>query len=209
MKNIDELFKGNDQWIEEMVDQDPGFFKNLSHGQHPDYLWIGCSDSRVGPAEITHQKPGTMFIHRNIANVVDSSDMNLLSVAYYAVKFLKIKHIVVCGHYGCGGISAAMNTAQLGFIDNWLIKIKDVYVEHETELLGIQELEERKKRLVELNVIHQVQNLEKISFIQEALNVGRYPYIHGLVMDISSGRLINLDVTTNSTRNLDDIFKYD
>src|SRR3954469_19105628 len=150
------LIKGNQVWAKEKLDQDPNFFKNLVLGQNPQYLWIGCSDSRVPANEITNTKSGEIFVHRNIANVVVHTDMNLLSVLYYAVEVLHVKHVIVCGHYGCGGVIAAMNNKDNGFVNNWLRNIKEVYQKHSKELLAISDMRERENRLVELNVIEQV-----------------------------------------------------
>ena len=160
-KSYERLLVGNQKWAAEKLKQDPNYFKGLSLGQNPEYLWIGCSDSRVPANEITGTKSGEIFVHRNIANVVVHTDMNLLSVLYYAVEVLHVKHIMVCGHYGCGGVIAAMSNRDNGFVNNWLRNIKEVYEKHSIELDTIEDLKLRENRLVELNVMEQVCNLGK------------------------------------------------
>ena len=162
------LLDGNKMWVSEKLAQDPMYFKDLAKGQNPQFLWIGCSDSRVPANEITRTRPGDIFVHRNIANMVVHSDMNMLSVLDFAVNILKVKHIIVCGHYGCGGIRAAMDNRQYGLVDNWLRFIKDVYLLHGAELDVIEDSEVRCNRLVELCVMEQVLNLTKTSIIQNA-----------------------------------------
>lgn len=204
------LLNGNKQWVRNTLKTNPTFFEELSKGQNPEFLWIGCADSRVPATEITNMMPGSIFVHRNIANLVIHTDTNMLSVVYYAVKVLKVKHIIVCGHYGCGGVNAAMGNKALGFLDNWLMNIKDVYGDHEAELNGITDQERRSNRLAELNVAAQVKNLAKISFIQEEWASGNeYPYIHGLVYDLHEGLLKDLKVTYNSPQDLRKVFQYD
>lgn len=185
----------------------PDFFEQLSQGQSPQFLWIGCSDSRVPSSQITDALPGSIFVHRNIANMVVRTDLNLLSVIYYAVKVLKVKHIIVCGHYGCGGVRAAMSNQQFGFLDNWLSNIKDVYRHNKAELDAIQDPQEKEERYVELNVTEQVTNLSMISFIQEEWQNGEYPYLHGWVYGVKDGLIKDLKITQNSAKNLDDIYK--
>lgn len=187
--------KGNEEWIEKMTRENPDFFKNLSQGQSPEYLWIGCSDSRVPANEILNLPPGSIFVQRNIANQVINTDMNLLSVVYYAVKYLKVRHILVVGHYGCGGVLAAMSDRSFGFLDNWLVSIKNVYFKHQAELDKITNEEEKGDRLVELNSIEQAKNLAKISFIQEEWQNGEGPQIHAMVYSLKDGRLRNLDAS--------------
>lgn len=199
---MEKLLKGNKEWIEKMTRENPDFFKNLSHGQSPEYLWIGCSDSRVPANEILNLPPGSIFVQRNIANQVINTDMNLLSVVYYAVKYLKVRHILVVGHYGCGGVLAAMSDRSFGFLDNWLVSIKNVYYKHQVELDKITETETKGDRLVELNAIEQAKNLAKISFIQEEWQNGIGPQIHAMVYSLKDGRLRNLDA---SIENQDDI----
>lgn len=207
-KSAKDLLEGNLKWVTETNRIKPGFFDTLSEGQSPEFLWIGCSDSRVPESEITDTVPGAIFVQRNIANMVVHTDANLLSVVNYAVKNLKVKHIIVCGHYGCGGVAAAMSNQNLGFLDNWLMHIKDVYRLHEEELDEIENEQERFDRYVELNIIEQVHNLSKVSFIQEEWHQGAYPYIHGWVYSLKSGKIKDLNVTVNSSQKLDDIYRY-
>lgn len=208
-KIMKEIFEGNEQWVQSMLDKDPTFFNNLANGQQPEYLWIGCSDSRVPANEIVNLPPGSIFVQRNIANQVGNTDMNLLSVVYYAVKYLKIKHILVVGHYGCGGVLAAMSNKSFGFLDNWLVNIKNVYDKYEDELTSIQDEHQRGNRLVELNVIEQVRNLMKISFIQEEWELGDFPEIHGLVYSLKDGKLKDLCVSTNNSDSKKSVFTFD
>src|SRR5690606_31062238 len=184
MDTYKELLAGNRAWVEEKLNQDPDYFERLSKGQSPEVLWIGCSDSRVPANEITRTKPGDIFVHRNIANMVIHSDMNLLSVLDYAVNILRVKHVIVCGHYGCGGVKAAMTNEQYGLVDNWLRHIKDVYRTHSAELDAIEDEHQRFNRLVELNVIEQVFDLSKTSIIQNAWQSRQLPMIHGWVYDL-------------------------
>lgn len=207
-EQIKELLEGNRQWVRNTLRIKPDFFDNLAQGQSPQFLWIGCADSRVPASEITNAMPGSIFVQRNIANMVIHTDSNLLSVVNYAVKVLKVKHIIVVGHYGCGGVKAAMSNEKFGFLDNWLMHIKDVYRTHSEELDSIKDLEKRFDRYVELNIIEQVGNLSKISFVQEEWETGEYPYIHGWVYSLKDGILQDLDVTMNSNKDLEKIFRY-
>lgn len=206
--SVNELIKGNSKWVKEINEKHPGFFDELSQGQSPKFLWIGCSDSRVPATEITDALPGSIFVQRNIANVVSHADANLLSVVYYAVKYLKVKHIIICGHYGCGGVGAAMSTQKYGYLDNWLVHIKDVYRLHRSELDGIKDETERGNRLVELNVVEQVNNLAMVSFLQEEWEKGEFPYIHGWVYSLKDGLIKDLGVSINSAKNLLDVYQY-
>lgn len=207
-ETINELIKGNQSWVRNITKVDPGIFDRLSEGQSPDFLWIGCSDSRVPANEVTNQLPGSIFVHRNIANMVLPTDFNLLSVVYYAVVELKVKHIIVCGHYGCGGVGAAMSNEDYGFLDNWLSNIKNVYRIYQKELEAIEDEKERVDRFVELNVREQVHSLATISFIQEAwAKKEHFPYIHGWVYQLDSGLVKDLEVTINSTQQLEEFFK--
>ncbi|MCB9230115.1 MAG: carbonic anhydrase [Bacteroidia bacterium] len=206
--SIDNLLEGNKSWVRNVTKMSPAFFQDLAKGQTPEYLWIGCSDSRVPATEITNTLPGSIFVQRNIANMVIHTDSNVLSVINYAVKVLKVKHIIVCGHYGCGGVLAAMSNNKFGFLDNWLMHIKDVYRLHEGELDGIDDLEERGRRFVELNVVEQVLNLSRISFIQEEWEIGEFPYIHGLVYSLEDGVLHDLEISVNSKDGLHTVFQY-
>ncbi|MDQ3536700.1 MAG: carbonic anhydrase, partial [Bacteroidota bacterium] len=167
-----EIFENNRRWVQKELENDPDYFKKLAQGQSPRYLWIGCADSRVPADRITGTRPGEMFVHRNIANMVVHTDINMLSVLQYAVDVLKVQDVIVCGHYGCGGVAAAMSDKQFGLIDNWLGNIKDVIRLHYDEIMAIEDNESRLKRLVELNVIEQVYNLTKTSIIQNSVNSG-------------------------------------
>jgi len=192
------LLEGNRLWVRERTEQDPKYFEQLAKGQQPQVLWIGCSDSRVPANQITNTAPGDIFVHRNIANVVVQSDLNLLSVLDYAVNILKVKHVIVCGHYGCGGVEAAMQTKQYGLVDNWLRYIKDVYRIHRKELESIDDYESRLNRFVELNTIEQTFSLMKTTIIQNAWKENNGPEVHAWVYDLKVGILKDLDVTPES-----------
>ncbi|WP_369810667.1 carbonic anhydrase [Hymenobacter cheonanensis] len=196
---IADILANNRQWVATKNAEDPEFFKRLADGQKPTYLFIGCSDSRVPASGITGTGPGEMFVHRNIANMVVHADMNLLSVLQYAVEVLGVQDILVVGHYGCGGVAAAAANKQYGLIDNWLVNIRDVVRLHETELLRITDEKQRLRRLVELNVIEQVQNLTKTNIIQNAMRGDNPPRLHGLVYDIADGVLKDLQVNAANT----------
>ena len=208
-KSYLKLIENNKKWVKEQTDKDPNFFTDLANGQTPEYLWIGCSDSRVPANEITGTKPGEVFVHRNIANMVVHSDMNLLSVLSYAVEVLKVKHIIVCGHYGCGGVIAAMGSKQYGLIDNWLRHIKDVYRFHHLELDAIQDKIERERRFVELNVMEQVRDLSKTSIVQNAWNNDQPLHVHGWVYDLNDGLIKDLGVTFTCTKDLHAVYHLD
>jgi carbonic anhydrase len=203
------LLEGNREWVRETLERDEEFFERLSKGQHPQVLWIGCSDSRVPANEITKTQPGDIFVHRNIANMVVHSDMNMLSVLDYAVNILKVRHVIVCGHYGCGGVQAAMENAQHGLVDNWLRHIKDVYRLHSKELDAIENEGERFRRLVELNVIEQVFDLSRTSIIQNAWETRNRPWVHGWVYDLRTGLIQDLNVSQTSEAALPSIYKID
>lgn len=205
-KSYQQLFENNRTWVEQMNQENPEFFNNLSKGQSPGFLWIGCSDSRVPANQITGTSPGDIFVHRNIANMVIHTDMSMLSVLDYSVNVLGIKHIIVCGHYGCGGVNTAMGHSSVGLIDNWLRHIKDVYRLHREELDAIENPTERSNRLVELNVHEQVLGLSKSSIVQKAWKDGKSLEIDGLVYDLSNGLLKDLDVLTSSTKGLEDVY---
>ncbi|HAW53239.1 MAG TPA: carbonic anhydrase [Flavobacteriales bacterium] len=191
--DIDQIFKNNKQWVEKNLNLDPDYFQNLSKGQNPELLYIGCSDSRVTAEEIIGAKPGEAFIHRNIANMVPNTDLSAMSVIHYAVNELEVKHIVVCGHYYCGGVKAAMQSADMGILNPWLRNIRDVYRTHKQELNSIADEEERYNRLVELNVQEQCINIIKTSDVQKAYRK-RGITVHGWVFDIHSGKLIDLKI---------------
>jgi carbonic anhydrase len=201
------ILDNNKQWVVNQLQIDPNYFKDLSQGQNPPLLWIGCSDSRVPANEIIGAKPGEVFVHRNIANMVIHSDMNMLSVLDYAVNALKIKHVIVCGHYGCGGIKAAMGNNSIGIIDNWIRHIKDVYRLHHAELNAIENETDRFNRFVEVNVIEQVYDLAKTSIVQSAWKSGQEVTLHGWVYGLNSGFVTDLNVNFSSNTDLDDVYQ--
>lgn len=200
------IMENNRKWVADKLNEDPEYFNKLALGQEPRYLFIGCSDSRVPSSAITGTGPGEMFVHRNIANLVVHTDMNLLSVLQYAVEVLKVKDIIVCGHYGCGGVAAAASNKQFGLIDNWLRNIKDVMRLHEREVMSIYDEETRLRRLVELNVIEQVHNLSKTSIIQNAMLSDNPPRLYGLVYDIKEGLLRDLKVDVQGFKRYEHIY---
>lgn len=197
----------NRAWVESKLDLDPDFFNKLAQGQQPPLLWIGCADSRVPANEIIGAKPGEVFVHRNIANMVVHTDMNMLSVLDYAVNVLKVKDVIVCGHYGCGGVKTAMGNASVGLIDNWLRHIKDVYRFNKDELKEIENEQERFDRFVEINAREQVYNLAKTSIVQNAWASGQELHIHGWVYGVGTGLVNDLDVSLNSNDELDQVFQ--
>ncbi len=209
MRSYDQLLQGNKDFVESITSSDPEYFKKLAEGQNPEVLWIGCSDSRVPANQITNTKPGEVFVHRNIANVCVHTDMNMLSVLDYAVNVLKVKHVVVAGHYGCGGVAAAMGNKQHGVIDNWLRHIKDVYRLHATELDSISDEGARVDRLVELNVSEQVYNLCKTTIVQNAWKERDDLEVHGWVIDIRTGYVKDLEISCRNTDNLGKVFALD
>jgi carbonic anhydrase len=209
MKNeIMELLSNNQEWVAEKLEADPDFFNKGAAGQHPKYLWIGCSDSRVPPDEITKTSPGEIFVHRNIANLVVQTDMNMLSVLQYAVDVLKVEHVIVCGHYGCGGVNAAMGTHQYGLIDNWIRQIKDTQNYYWKQLGELDEAA-RFDRLVELSVIEQVYNLGKTNTIQNAWKEGNRPKLHGWVYDIKTGFIKQQTSMINNEETLKEVCKFE
>jgi carbonic anhydrase len=187
------LIENNKVWVEEKLALDPEYFTKKALGQKPEFLWVGCSDSRVPANEITNTEAGEIFVHRNIANMVVHTDLNFMSVLQYAVEVLKVKHIIVCGHYGCGGVNAALGTSSHGLVNKWLRNIKEVYAKYEPELDAIEDNTLRSNRLVELNVIEQVHNLAKTSIVQQAWAT-RSLQVHGWVFDVHSGKLIDLKI---------------
>ncbi|MBL7801782.1 MAG: carbonic anhydrase [Chitinophagales bacterium] len=207
-ESYQKLIRGNKLFAETKLFQDPDYFKKLAEGQTPTYLWIGCSDSRVPANEITHTQSGEIFVHRNIANLVVHTDSNLLSVLEYAVNFLNVKHIIVCGHYGCGGVNAAMSNSFHGFVDNWLRNIKDVYHKHEKELAAIEDRTDRANRLTELNVIEQVRNLAKTTIVQKAWSE-RPLFLHGWVYGLNNGLVKDLAVIHDEGEDIDPIYRFD
>jgi carbonic anhydrase len=208
-KSYSRLIENNKTWVADQLQMDPAFFDKLSKGQSPEYLWIGCSDSRVPAESITGTEPGEMFVHRNIANMVVHSDMNLLSVLSYAVDVLKVKHIIVCGHYGCGGVMAAMKNQQFGLIDNWLRHIKDVYRYHHQELDAIEDETLRARRFVEVNVQEQVHDLGKTSIVQNAWKRNQSLHLHGWVYDIQDGLINDLKVNFTCPKDLHSVYHLD
>jgi len=207
MLSYEKLLADNKNWAQEQLQTDPEFFKRLENQQSPEFLWIGCSDSRVPPDKITKTQPGEMFIHRNIANMVVNTDLNLLSVLQYAVEVLKVKHVIVCGHYGCGGVKAAMGNQQLGIIDNWLKEIKDVYRSCRSEVDELQTEGEKFDRLVEINIREQVINLAKTSIIQTAWKNEQRPQLHGWVYRLGDG-IIKPVYEMDHNSDLDPLFQY-
>lgn len=208
MKAYERLLLENKAWAREKVKEDPEYFHRLAQIQTPEFLWIGCSDSRVPANEITGTEPGEIFVQRNIANMVIHTDLNLLSVLEYAVMHLKVRHIIVCGHYGCGGVKAAMSHNNFGIINKWIRSIKDVYRIHEAELTAIEAEEDRVNRLIELNVEEQVLNLAKTSIIQKAWKDRQAPYLHGWVYGLNNGLIKPLKEMAPGTR-LDHIYEYE
>jgi carbonic anhydrase len=201
------LLKGNKEWVAETLKEDPKFFERLSAGQAPPVLWIGCSDSRVPANQITNTMPGDIFVHRNIANVVTHTDMNLLSVLDYSVNVLKVKHVIVCGHYGCGGVNAALGDNQVGLIDNWLRNIKDVYRMHEREMQTIKDPEKRSNRLVELNAIEGAANVMSTSIVQNAWASGQELSVHAWVYSLQTGLITDLQVSAYGSDDVSPVFK--
>ncbi|MFC1495781.1 carbonate dehydratase [Thermodesulfobacteriota bacterium] len=202
MKSIEKIFTGNREWSAEISKSDPAFFDTISKGQSPDILWIGCSDSRVPPDTITGSSPGTIFVHRNIANMAVHTDFSFLSVLQYAIDVLKVGHVVVCGHYSCGGVTAAVKGEPHGLIDNWLLHINDVYLKYKDELMKIEEIPHRADRLSELNVLEQVSNVSITPTIQGAWQRGQKVTIHGFVFDLSSGLLKDLNIGITSSQDI-------
>jgi carbonic anhydrase len=207
MSNIDALLAGNKTWAAQRVLEDRDYFKRLSGLQTPEYLWIGCSDSRVAANVVTGTQPGEVFVHRNIANMVVNTDMNLLSVLEYGVAVLQVKHIIVCGHYGCGGVKAAMGHQYLGIINNWLRNIEDVYRFHDAELNAIEDPALRVDRLVELNVQEQVLNLAKTSIIQKSWHHHQRPVLHGWVYGLDTGLIKTLSQVNNASQ-IEPVYRY-
>jgi carbonic anhydrase len=205
-KAYQKLIEGNKKFASSKKFDDPEYFKKLSLGQKPDYLWIGCSDSRVPANEVTSTESGEIFVHRNIANMVVHTDLNLLSVIEYAIKYLDVKHIIVCGHYGCGGVRAAMANDSFGVLNNWLRNIKDVYYKHSNELDKIDDVDKRADRLTELNVIEQVRNLAKTTIVQETWQT-RELHLHAWVYGINNGLITDLSIIHNGSEDIEPIYR--
>lgn len=208
MEIIEKIFLQNRAWAQERKEENPKFFEMLANGQNPDFFWVGCSDSRVPANEVTNTMPGQIFVHRNIANMVVNTDLNMLSGLQYAVEVLKVKHVIVCGHYGCGGVKAALENTYMGMLDNWVRNIKDVYRFHRAEVDAIADETKKVNRLVELNVIEQVQNLAKTSVIQRGWKTNNSPHLHGWVYDLHDG-LLNSLIHIQPGDEIDPIYKYE
>jgi len=194
MRALKNLFENNKKWASKIKESDPDFFSRISKQQNPEYLWIGCSDSRVPANEIVGLSPGEIFVHRNIANLVVHTDMNCLSVIQYAVEVLKVKHIILCGHYGCGGIKAAMDSCEHGLIDNWLRNIKDIYRYHQVKIDALQSENEKLNLMCELNIVEQVANICHTTIVQNAWKSGQKLAVHGWIYSLEDGILKDLNV---------------
>lgn len=205
--NYNDLLEGNRKWVEETLELDPEYFEKLAKGQTPPVLWIGCSDSRVPANQVTGTLPGEVFVHRNIANVVSHTDLNLLSVMDFAVNVLKVRYIIVAGHYKCGGVAAALTSKQFGVIDNWLRHIKDVYRLHKAEIDAIKDKQEKENRLVELNVVEGVFNVCKTTIVQNAWESGQELSVHGWVIDISTGLVKDQHVSISDNDSMDEVYQ--
>jgi len=203
MRSLSQLFENNRAWAADMTRQDPDFFRRLSTQQSPHYLWIGCSDSRVPANQVVGLVPGEMFVHRNVANVVVHTDLNCLSAIQFAVDVLRIEHIIVCGHYSCGGILAALQDNKLGLIENWLRHVQDVRAKHQAELDALETEEKQHDRLCELNVIEQVTNLSRTTVVRDAWSRGQTLTVHGWIYDLSDGLLRDLEVSVASEQEIE------
>lgn len=203
MTEYQRIFENNKKWVASKKEKDVDFFTKLAREQNPDFLYIGCSDSRVPANEIMGLEPGEVFVHRNIANLVANTDLNVMSVIHYAVENLKVKHIIVCGHYNCGGVKAAMESKDLGILNPWLRNIRDVYRLHKDELDSLKGEKERYNRLVELNVIEQSMNVVKTAEVQKSFLRNGYPKVAGWVFDLANGLLVDLNI--NFEKRLDEI----
>jgi carbonic anhydrase len=195
---LSDLLKSNRRWAQRILQKDPDFFATLARQQAPKYLWIGCSDSRVPANEIVGLKPGELFVHRNVANVVVHSDLNCLSVLQYAIDALKVEHVIVCGHYGCGGVRAALKRSSLGLIDNWLRHVQDVAIRHDALIASQAGEEARVDRLCELNVIEQVRNVSQTTVVMDAWRRGQQVAVHGWIYSLNDGLLKDLECTSTS-----------
>ncbi|HJU55926.1 MAG TPA: carbonate dehydratase [Pyrinomonadaceae bacterium] len=207
MRSLTHLIERNRAWSENIKARTPDFFQKLSEQQSPEYLWIGCADSRVPANEIVGMSPGELFVHRNVANVVIHTDLNCLSTVQYAVEALKVKHIIVCGHYGCGGVRAAMLNLKLGLIDNWLRHIQDVRQKHEALLAGIADESERVDKLCELNIIEQVSNVCQTTIVQNAWEGGQELTVHGWVYGLSDGLVRDLNIHISSQEEMASVYR--
>lgn len=207
MKKLEILFENNGAWVKSKMEKDPEFFIKTAKDQLPHYLWVGCSDSRVPANEIVGLEPGELFVHRNVANLFPHTDFNCLSVLEFAIDILKIEHVIVCGHYNCGGVKAAMMDHQLGLVDNWLRNIRDVYASNKQELEQIPNDGERYNRLVELNVLQQVKNICHTTIVQDAWHRKQPLNVHGWVYDLESGKLRDLAIHLSSIEDVDTIYR--
>ena len=198
MDNLEHLFESNRAWAENIRQADPDFFQKLSRQQSPNYLWIGCSDSRVPANQIVGLLPGEMFVHRNVANVVVHADLNCLSAIQFAVDALGVENVIICGHYGCGGVLAALQDSRLGLIDNWLRHVQDVQAKHRSEIDALKTESERHRRLCELNVIEQVTSVSQTTIVRDAWGRGQSLSVHGWIYDIADGLLRDLGVTVEA-----------
>jgi len=208
-KHLKKLIENNRKWSERVKKQDSNFFQKLSKQQSPTYLWIGCADSRVPANEIVDLMPGEIFVHRNLANVVVHSDLNCLSVIQYAVDVLKVRHIIVCGHYGCGGVKAVLENKELGLIDNWLRHIRDVYRYHQEKIDSIEDFRQKTDLLCELNVMEQVANVSHTTIVQNAWKSGQELVIHGWIYDIEDGLIKDLKINTSEQSDISDTHRID
>jgi carbonic anhydrase len=210
MKEFQKLLLANKSWAAQQQEEDPTFFKQMAEGQQPEFLWIGCADSRAPADRITGTEPGQIFVHRNVANLVLHTDFNMLSVLQYAVEVLKVRHIMVVGHYGCGGVKASMTNSDLGLINKWIRNIKDVYEKHHDELEAITDEDRRTDRLCELNVLAQVDSLLKTTIIQKAWKNGDIPYVHGCILELTTGKIKQLiQVEPKDLSSIPNIYRYD
>jgi carbonic anhydrase len=207
MRILPHVFDNNRAWAKEMEATQPGFFQTLARQQHPEYLWIGCADSRVPANQIVGMLPGELFVHRNVANLVVHTDLNCLSVMQFAVDVLKVKHIIVCGHYGCGGVRAALLQSRLGLIDNWLRHIQDVAQKHAARLASIPDENQRVAKLCELNIVEQVHNVCETTIVQDAWDRGQSLSIHGWIYDVGDGLLQDLGLCVSAQDELDSLYK--
>lgn len=205
----DTLLSSNHNWVEECLSKDPRFFEKMALGQKPTFLFIGCSDSRVPAETITRTEPGKLFVHRNIGNVVSLHDMNMMSVLQYSVEHLVIPHIIVCGHYGCGGIRAALSSESYGLIDNWVYPIKKVVDDHQAELAQLLDPEQRERRVIELHVLAQVKNILKTAVVQESIAKLGVPHVHGWVYDVQTGRIKELKTSFSLKEDLHPVYHYE
>lgn len=209
MKSLSKIFDQNRAWAQDMEKNDPRFFERLTKQQKPEYLWVGCSDSRTPANTIMGLDPGEVFVHRNVANLVVHSDLNFLSVLQYAVEVLKVQHVIVCGHYGCGGVKAAMGTEHHGLIDNWLRNIKDIYAAHYDEVNALPTPEQRTDRLCELNVIRQVHSVCHTTIVQDAWARGQKLTVHGWIYKLSNGHLQDLGVMLDNPDQINSVYRID